>query len=206
MAVPVSVPILLYHSIAEAVAPGFRRWCIQPGKFAAQMAFLNERHFSPITVTQLVRAMTEASFPLPERPVALTFDDGFADFYSGALPVLQRHGFAATLYIPTRFVGATSRWLAREGEAERPTRAGRSCMRSAPAVLSAGRTVTPTPSWTLCRWAKPARRFAAQRPSWSSASAGRSPVSPTRTVISAGRCANSCSRPGTRGPVLSSTR
>ncbi|MBE3558223.1 MAG: polysaccharide deacetylase family protein [Ktedonobacteraceae bacterium] len=50
----------------------------------------------------------------------LTFDDGFADFYSEAFPVLRRYRFVATLYIVTAFVGNTSCWLVREGEASRP--------------------------------------------------------------------------------------
>lgn len=41
----------------------------------------------------------------------MTFDDGFADFHTDALPVLERHGFAATLYIATGLVGATNHWL-----------------------------------------------------------------------------------------------
>ncbi len=56
----------------------------------------------------------------PERPVVLTFDDGFADFFTETLPVLQQYNFTATLYIATGFVGGTSRWLRREGEATRP--------------------------------------------------------------------------------------
>jgi peptidoglycan/xylan/chitin deacetylase (PgdA/CDA1 family) len=51
--------------------------------------------------------------------VVLTFDDGYADFYSEALPVLRKHGFTATLYVTSAYVGATSRWLAREGESQR---------------------------------------------------------------------------------------
>src|SRR5260221_2722996 len=62
----------------------------------------------------------QGNFALPERPVVLTFDDGFADFYTNALPVLQQCGSTATLYIATGFIGSTSRWLAREGEATRP--------------------------------------------------------------------------------------
>ena len=40
-----------------------------------------------------------------EKLVALTFDDGFRDFHTAAFPVLQRHGFTATMYLPTAFIG-----------------------------------------------------------------------------------------------------
>jgi peptidoglycan/xylan/chitin deacetylase (PgdA/CDA1 family) len=39
-----------------------------------------------------------------KRPVALTFDDGFRDFHTAAFPVLQQHGFSATIYLPTAFI------------------------------------------------------------------------------------------------------
>jgi peptidoglycan/xylan/chitin deacetylase (PgdA/CDA1 family) len=39
--------------------------------------------------------------PLPPRPVVITFDDGFADFYDTALPALHERGFCSTLYVPT---------------------------------------------------------------------------------------------------------
>jgi peptidoglycan/xylan/chitin deacetylase (PgdA/CDA1 family) len=80
------------------------------------MAYLHDSRYMPITVTQLGQAMTDNSVRLPSRPVIITFDDGFADFHRGALPVLKSYGFTATLYITTGFVGSTSRWLSREGE------------------------------------------------------------------------------------------
>jgi peptidoglycan/xylan/chitin deacetylase (PgdA/CDA1 family) len=43
------------------------------------------------------------------RPVALTFDDGFRDFYTHAFPILQQHGFSATIYLPTAFIGQSRR-------------------------------------------------------------------------------------------------
>jgi peptidoglycan/xylan/chitin deacetylase (PgdA/CDA1 family) len=114
------VPILLYHSISAHATPQYKRWAIRPDTFAAHMAYLHDRHYTPMTVTQLAQAMTEGSARLPDRPVVVTVDDGLADFYTGALPVLTHYGFPATLYITTGFVGGTSRWLSRAGEGMRP--------------------------------------------------------------------------------------
>lgn len=114
------VPILMYHSISDQAAPGFRKFVVSPRTFAEQMTYLAQRDYRPLTVTQFVESIQGAGEPLPERPVILTFDDGFADFYSQALPVLESNSFTATLYVCTAFVGETSRWLQREGEAGRP--------------------------------------------------------------------------------------
>jgi len=43
------------------------------------------------------------------KPVALTFDDGFQDFYTDAVPILRECGFNATMYLPTAFIGDTRR-------------------------------------------------------------------------------------------------
>jgi peptidoglycan/xylan/chitin deacetylase (PgdA/CDA1 family) len=84
------------------------------------MAYLHKRQYTPMTVTQLAQTMTEGSLHLPDRPVVVTVDDGLADFYTGALPVLTQYGFPATLYVTTGFVGGTGRWLSRAGEGLRP--------------------------------------------------------------------------------------
>jgi len=114
------IPILMYHSISQRAAPNYRRFAVPPALFAAHMAYLNRHHYTSITVTQFITMRMAGSFSLPERPVILTFDDGFADFFTGAFPVLQKHNFTATLYVTTAFINCTSRWLAREREEARP--------------------------------------------------------------------------------------
>lgn len=52
-----------------------------------------------------------------DHPVAITFDDGFHDFYTAAWPVLQQHGFSATMYLPTAFIGGTRRVFRPRGSA-----------------------------------------------------------------------------------------
>jgi peptidoglycan/xylan/chitin deacetylase (PgdA/CDA1 family)/predicted SAM-dependent methyltransferase len=117
--VSLPVPILLYHSVSRDAAPRYRRYVLSPEAFEAQMAYLHRCDYTPLTVTQFVRAMAGGPGQLPARPVVLTFDDGLADFYAGALPILQRFGFLATLYVTTGFVGSTARWLERTGEGAR---------------------------------------------------------------------------------------
>ena len=113
------IPILMYHSISSHASPGFRPCIVTPEAFEEQLTYLEESHHTSMTVTQFVQAMSKGS-TLPPRPIILTFDDGYADFYTKALPALRRHGFTATLYVATAFVGGTSRWLRAREDSTRP--------------------------------------------------------------------------------------
>ena len=114
------VPILMYHSISEHATEKYRPFAVPPPLFAKHMAYLHMHEYTPVTVTQFVDAVAQRGAALPDRPVVLTFDDGFADFFTEAFPILQQYNFVATLYVATGFIGSTSRWLQREGEATRP--------------------------------------------------------------------------------------
>lgn len=114
------IPILMYHSISSHASKGFRPCTVPAEAFDKQLSYLEQNHYISLTVTQLIQAIANGGSTLPPRPVVLTFDDGFADFYSAALPALRHHGFNATLYIATSFVEGTSRWLENIGEGNRP--------------------------------------------------------------------------------------
>ncbi|HUK68521.1 MAG TPA: polysaccharide deacetylase family protein [Streptosporangiaceae bacterium] len=113
-----AVPVLMYHSIGIGATRKFERFVVDPGEFAAQMDYLDAAGYHPVTAADL--AGSRSGRPLPPRPVVLTFDDAYTDFYSAALPVLRRHGFRSTLYVPTAYVGGTARFNKRDGEENRP--------------------------------------------------------------------------------------
>lgn len=114
------IPILMYHSISEQATKKYRPFAISPALFAQQVAYLHEQAYTPITVSEFIAGKASGGAGLPVRPVLITFDDGFEDFYTGAFSTLREYNFKATLYIVTKYVEGTSRWLQREGEADRP--------------------------------------------------------------------------------------
>jgi peptidoglycan/xylan/chitin deacetylase (PgdA/CDA1 family) len=99
------VPVLGYHSIGDEPRDGTLRWSVSPGDFDEHMALLKERGCTAMTVSGYAATLRGLA-PLPPRPVLITFDDGFADLVSAALPVLRRYGFTATAYVITSRVGA----------------------------------------------------------------------------------------------------
>ena len=113
------VPILLYHTVGEQCAEPYRRWAIPPGRFARHMAIIAEHGCRPVTVSALAAKLIRSE-PVPARTVAITFDDGLRDFLTGAVPILQRSGYPATLYAVAGCLGATSHWLEPLGEGGRP--------------------------------------------------------------------------------------
>lgn len=113
------IPILMYHSVSHTTNTRFRPFTVSPELFMEQMSYLDAYGYTPITVTHFVQSRANSEGVLPERPVILTFDDGFADFLTHAIPILQKYNFTATLYVSTAFLDGTSLWLSREGESKR---------------------------------------------------------------------------------------
>jgi peptidoglycan/xylan/chitin deacetylase (PgdA/CDA1 family) len=114
------IPVLLYHSVSDACDTHFAEWTVTPSLFADQMRYLADNGYRSITVNELVERAFEKREALDPRSVVITFDDGFADFYTHALPLLRRHSHSATVFVTTGYVGRTSLWLARQGEGQRP--------------------------------------------------------------------------------------
>jgi peptidoglycan/xylan/chitin deacetylase (PgdA/CDA1 family) len=112
------VPVLMYHSVSDHGPKRYRPYVVSPDSFAEQMAYLDHHGFRVLRVRDFARALHTGQ-GVGECTVVLTFDDGLADFASGALPVLDRFGFRATLFIVTGCVGGTSRWE-RRAEGRRP--------------------------------------------------------------------------------------
>lgn len=95
--------ILMYHALVPRHEPYMARVHVETAQFAAQMAWLAA---SPYPVLPLAEAL--ARLPGQQPAVALTFDDGYRSLLLAAAPVLAQHGFAASLFVTTDAVGATS--------------------------------------------------------------------------------------------------
>jgi peptidoglycan/xylan/chitin deacetylase (PgdA/CDA1 family) len=102
----VRVPILEYHYVRVNPDPrdqlGFNL-SVTPDDFNAQMDWLQANGYHPVDFGDL-RAYFKEQKPLPSRAVVLTFDDGYADFYTTALPILESHGFRAVSYVVPGFL------------------------------------------------------------------------------------------------------
>jgi peptidoglycan/xylan/chitin deacetylase (PgdA/CDA1 family) len=108
---PIRIPVLMYHEIAD-IAETPSRLAVSPDVFADQLGYLHDAGFNAITAGALSAILADGTGDLPERPVVLTFDDGYGDFYRQALPLLKQHSFTGTIFM-------TTGWIGKEGEAKR---------------------------------------------------------------------------------------
>jgi peptidoglycan/xylan/chitin deacetylase (PgdA/CDA1 family) len=91
--------VVYYHRIDDEQ----HRSCVAPAAFAEQMAFLKDEGFAILRLSA-VRAHLDEKRPFPERSVIVTFDDGFADNYTQAFPVLCREAIPATIFLAAGFM------------------------------------------------------------------------------------------------------
>lgn len=106
------VPILMYHRIEPARDSKPDSTRVSPAIFERQMEFLKVHGYRVVPLSELARDL-RAGRPVPQKTVALTFDDGTLDNFTYAFPVLKKMGFPATIYMITRNIGKEG-WLSEE--------------------------------------------------------------------------------------------
>jgi peptidoglycan/xylan/chitin deacetylase (PgdA/CDA1 family) len=112
------IPVLMYHSVSTVREGELAPYTIRPHVFEAHLRHLVDNRYRTYTVTGLLKAL--ATGTLAERSVAVTFDDGLADFHEHALPILFRFRVASTLYVPTAYIGGNVGWLRKHPADRRP--------------------------------------------------------------------------------------
>ncbi len=101
---PEGFPILEYHMVTEDPRPGAEPYTVAPEDFAAQLDHLTAEGYTTITPQDYARAR-KGKQQLPEKPVILSFDDGYEDNARVVLPMLRERGMKAVFYMVTNDIG-----------------------------------------------------------------------------------------------------
>lgn len=94
------IPVLTYHHIGADAG-----WLyVSETDFEQQLLYLRGQGYTPISVAELAAGLSGKA-KLPNRPIVLTFDDGYDDNYRAALPILLRQGMRASFFVVTGKIG-----------------------------------------------------------------------------------------------------
>lgn len=93
----VQLPILMYHSITDDKSR-VNEYTILADTFESDLKWLGDNGFTSISASQLIEYVEEGT-PLPSKPVLITFDDGYANNYSLAYPLLQKYHMKAVISV-----------------------------------------------------------------------------------------------------------
>ena len=102
----VKVLVLNYHMVNPMVIS----LAIDPTDFEWQMKYLVDHGYHTIS-TDEIYDFIEGKGALPDRPVLITFDDGYVDNYTNAYPILKKYNLKATIFIVTGFVSSRKGYL-----------------------------------------------------------------------------------------------
>jgi peptidoglycan/xylan/chitin deacetylase (PgdA/CDA1 family) len=98
--------VLMYHSVASADQDPYLV-TVSPARFEQQMRWLRRRGLRGTSVRELREARAAGA---GQGLVALTFDDGYADFAEQVLPVLRAYDFSATVFVIAGLLGGENAW------------------------------------------------------------------------------------------------
>jgi peptidoglycan/xylan/chitin deacetylase (PgdA/CDA1 family) len=103
------LPALMYHSISRVAGP-LHDLAVPPDRLAEQLEALKAAGYRLVGLSEALDLLDSGS---DEKLLALTFDDGYRDFLTAALPVLEKAEARATLYASVGHLGGSAGWLGR---------------------------------------------------------------------------------------------
>ncbi len=106
MTVPKRLPILMYHKISETAQDDLT---VTASSFEAHLLHIQAQGYTPIWCIDIANFI-ECQTPLPEKPIVISFDDGYQNNHDLAYPLLKKFGFKATIFLPVKFIGKTNVW------------------------------------------------------------------------------------------------
>lgn len=93
----VSLPILMYHSVLKD-PDRTNKYTITPARLRQDFDLIRSRGYTTITMTELIDYVHNSG-PLPEKPIIVTFDDGFYNNYGYVVPILEEYGMKAVISV-----------------------------------------------------------------------------------------------------------
>jgi len=91
------IPVLAYHRIGYTTD----YLTVTPERFSNDLDSLQQRGYCSISLEEFQRFLDDRNVEMPEKPVLITFDDGYLDNFQNAYPILRKHGMIGTFFIIT---------------------------------------------------------------------------------------------------------
>lgn len=98
-----NIPIINYHKIESKTDIGITSR--HPEQFRADLQLIKDNDFQPITFTDIIKKNIPS-----EKPLIITFDDGYESVFTTALPMMREYGFKGVVFLPVNYIGEYNNW------------------------------------------------------------------------------------------------
>ncbi len=102
-----SLRVLMYHKV-DPLTPG--PLTVTTEQLRQHITYLQTSGYQFVTLNQVLNSVASPAIALPRRSVLLTFDDGYENNLTYAVPILHELSVSATIFVPTAYVGQTNVW------------------------------------------------------------------------------------------------
>ncbi|MEG6523034.1 polysaccharide deacetylase family protein [Desulfotomaculum sp. 1211_IL3151] len=97
----------MYHKVNPNPRTGGLGLRVPPGKFEWQMKYLKKNGYETVSLTDVLDHFQRGK-KLPNKPIVITFDDGYKDNHDFAYPIMKKYGYTGTIFVVSKAIGNTN--------------------------------------------------------------------------------------------------